>query len=38
MVIWSLQNNHYLAFMIFYRADSLVISEKCGTFAATFNF
>ncbi len=38
MAISTLQNNHYLAFVEFYRADSLVSSKKCGTFVATFNF
>ncbi len=38
MAISTLQNNHYLAFVEFYRADSLVSLKKCGTFAAAFNF
>ncbi len=33
MIIRTLQNNHYLAFIAFYTADSLVSSKKCGKFA-----
>ncbi len=36
MLIPTLQNNHYLAFMAIYTADSLVSSKKCAKFAVSF--